>query len=101
MRLPLAEAQALPAVMAWQLCVPRAHPREVLRLSYAKVAEYQARGLVHFHAVIRLDGPDGPDSPPPGWATVPLLDTAIRQAAVQVVPASKQSPDAPPPVLLR
>ena len=37
------------------------------RLSYAKVAEYQRRGLVHFHAVIRLDGPDGPtDAPPPG-----------------------------------
>ncbi|WP_436757764.1 replication initiator [Streptosporangium sp. V21-05] len=94
--------QALPAVLARQLGVPRAHLREVLRLSYAKVAEYQARGLVHFHAVIRLDGPDGPASPPPDWATVPLLDTAIRQAAEQiVVPASKQSPDAPPPVLLR
>ncbi len=25
-------------------------------LSYAKVAEYQKRGQVHFHAVIRLDG---------------------------------------------
>ena len=35
------------------------------RLSYAKVAEYQRRGLVHFHAVIRLDGPDGPADPPP------------------------------------
>ncbi|GLW94790.1 hypothetical protein Aglo03_56060 [Actinokineospora globicatena] len=30
---------------------------DVLRVEYAKVAEYQARGLVHFHAVIRLDGP--------------------------------------------
>ncbi|WP_329081433.1 replication initiator [Streptosporangium sp. NBC_01469] len=94
--------QALPAVLARLLGVSRAHLRETLRLSYAKVAEYQARGLVHFHAVIRLDGPDGPASPPPDWATVPLLDTAIRQAASQVVvPASKQSPDAPPPVLLR
>ncbi|MEU8382099.1 replication initiator [Streptosporangium sp. NPDC048865] len=94
--------QALPAVLARLLGVRRAHLREVLRLSYAKVAEYQARGLVHFHAVIRLDGPDGPTSPPPDWATVPLLDTAIRQAAAQVVvPASKQSPEAPPPVLLR
>ena len=37
------------------------------RLSFAKVAEYQRRGVVHFHAVIRLDGPDGPtDRPRPG-----------------------------------
>ena len=39
------------------------------RLSYAKVAEYQRRGLVHFHAVIRLDGPDGPTDPPPTGLT--------------------------------
>jgi hypothetical protein len=35
----------------------------VLRLEHAKVAEFQRRGLVHFHAVIRADGRDG--SPPP------------------------------------
>ncbi|MCT9008802.1 replication initiator [Streptomyces rhizosphaerihabitans] len=50
---------------------------EVARLSYAKVAEYQRRGLVHFHAVIRLDGPDGPDSSPPSWATAPLLVDSV------------------------
>jgi hypothetical protein len=33
-----------------------------LRLSYAKVAEYQRRGVVHFHAIIRLDGPVGPST---------------------------------------
>jgi len=27
------------------------------RVSFAKVAEYQVRGVVHFHAIIRLDGP--------------------------------------------
>ena len=30
------------------------------RLSYAKVAEYQRRGVVHLQAIIRLDGPTGP-----------------------------------------
>ncbi|MGW3145653.1 replication initiator [Streptomyces sp. NPDC001177] len=50
---------------------------DVARLSYAKVAEYQRRGLIHFHAVIRFDGPYGPDSSPPGWATVPLLVDAV------------------------
>ncbi|MGY5044226.1 replication initiator [Streptomyces sp. 900105755] len=47
-------------------------------LSYAKVAEYQKRGQVHFHAVIRLDGPTGPGSTPPAWATTQLLDHAVR-----------------------
>ncbi|MEU9130705.1 replication initiator [Kitasatospora sp. NPDC048540] len=52
-------------------------------LSYAKVAEYQKRGQVHFHAVIRLDGPTGPASTPPAWATTELLDHAVRTAAVR------------------
>jgi hypothetical protein len=51
------------------------------RISYAKVAEYQKRGAVHFHAVIRLDGPHGGDSQPPAWATAELLTDAIRAAA--------------------
>ena len=51
------------------------------RLSYAKVAEYQRRGVVHFHAIIRLDGPAGPSTPPPVWATLTLLTDAIAQAA--------------------
>ena len=55
-----------------------------VRVSFAKVAEYQRRGVVHFHAVIRLDGPDGPASPPPGWATVHVLEAAIRSAAAAV-----------------
>ncbi|MER5429655.1 replication initiator [Streptomyces sp. NPDC002588] len=52
-------------------------------LSYAKVAEYQKRGQVHFHAVIRLDGPTGPGSTPPAWATVQLLNHAVRAAATR------------------
>lgn len=57
---------------------------ETVRLSYAKVAEYQRRGLVHFHAVIRLDGPEGPNSNPPGWATTALLSDVVRIAAERV-----------------
>jgi hypothetical protein len=53
------------------------------RVSFAKVAEYQKRGAVHFHAVIRLDGPHGGDSAPPAWATVELLTDAIRAAAAR------------------
>ncbi|WP_405796530.1 replication initiator protein RepSA [Streptomyces longwoodensis] len=55
--------------------------KEAARLSYGKVAEFQKRGAIHFHAIIRVDGPDGPGSTPPSWATVRLLDDAIRAAA--------------------
>ncbi|MFG2215774.1 replication initiator protein RepSA [Streptomyces sp. NPDC048685] len=52
-----------------------------LRVSYGKVAEFQKRGALHFHAVIRLDGPEGPGTPPPAWATVDLLADSIHAAA--------------------
>ncbi|AXG78977.1 replication initiator [Streptomyces paludis] len=55
--------------------------RQYARVSFAKVAEYQRRGAVHFHAVIRLDGPDGSTTPPPAWATAELLTDAITSAA--------------------
>jgi hypothetical protein len=62
--------------------------RRQVRISFAKVAEYQARGAVHFHAVIRLDGtqPDDPQAvvPPPAEFTVELLEQAIRAAAERV-----------------
>ncbi|GHE76961.1 replication initiation protein [Streptomyces vinaceus] len=54
--------------------------KDMARLSYGKVAEFQKRGAIHFHAVVRIDGPDGPDSPPPSWATTELLTAAIRSA---------------------
>ncbi|MEO3811226.1 replication initiator [Sphaerisporangium sp. B11E5] len=76
--------QALPASFARRLGITRAALRKRMRLSYAKVAEYQARGLVHFHAVIRLDGPAGPADRPPDWAAVPVLQDAIRETAASV-----------------
>jgi hypothetical protein len=69
--------------------------KEQSRVSFGKVAEYQKRGAVHFHAVIRFDGPDGPDSPPPAWATLDLLTAAIRAARKRVavdVPAAGDQP---------
>ncbi|WP_345962931.1 replication initiator protein RepSA [Streptomyces sp. BRB040] len=68
-----------------------------LRVSYGKVAEFQKRGALHFHAVIRLDGPDGPGTPPPAWATVDLLADAIHAAAAHSytsvsVPAAGDQP---------
>jgi len=66
--------------------------RDHVRLSFAKVAEYQRRGLVHFHAVVRLDGPDGPEDPPPSALDHRSLATAVRRA-VEVATLRVDRPD--------
>jgi hypothetical protein len=58
--------------------------RSQVRVAYAKVAEFQARGSVHVHAVIRLDGPDGPDTAPTGGATAQRLAGAVARTAARV-----------------
>jgi hypothetical protein len=55
--------------------------RKLVRIAYAKVAEFQARGLVHFHAIIRLDSAEDRVAPPGVDVTVEELCNAIRQAA--------------------
>ncbi|MFV2195705.1 replication initiator [Nocardiopsis sp. LOL_012] len=67
--------------------IGRSEFNDTVRVSYAKVAEFQARGLVHFHAVVRLDAkrPDTVVEHPPVWATTGLLTAAIRSAAAAVV----------------
>jgi hypothetical protein len=59
--------------------------RRLVRLSYAKVAEFQRRGAIHFHAVLRLDAATdcrcpGCLAPPPEPFTAALLEDALRQA---------------------
>ncbi|GAB2659992.1 replication initiator protein RepSA [Saccharopolyspora gloriosae] len=54
------------------------------RLSFAKVAEYQRRGAIHLHAVLRLDGPGGAHSPAPAWGSTDVLTDAIHAAHAQV-----------------
>jgi hypothetical protein len=65
--------------------------RDVLTVSFAKVAEYQRRGVVHFHAVIRFDGPYGPATTPPGWTSTDVLDQAVRHAAQAVTVTSPEA----------
>jgi hypothetical protein len=60
--------------------------RRLVRISFAKVAEYQKQGAVHFHAIIRLDaatdcGCPACVAPPPSEFTADLLEQAVRQAA--------------------
>jgi hypothetical protein len=63
--------------------------RRLIRISFAKVAEYQQRGAVHFHAIIRLDAATGCGcpacvAPPPAGFTAELLEEAVRHAAATV-----------------
>jgi hypothetical protein len=66
-----------------------AEVKRTVRVRYTKVAEFQARGAVHFHAVIRLDATppaDDPErvTPPPLPFTAELLAAAVRLAAATV-----------------
>jgi hypothetical protein len=59
-----------------------------VRLSFGKVAEMQRRGVVHYHAIIRLDGahPLDPHAviPPPAGIDVDDLTAAVTHAATTV-----------------
>ena len=60
--------------------------KDIASIQFAKVGEYQRRGVIHFHALIRLDGPKTPDgiaTPPPDASADDLADI-VRQAFAQV-----------------
>jgi hypothetical protein len=77
--------------------------RELVRLAYVKVAEGQRRGLVHFHAVFRLDAAGDPlhVAPPPARFTPELLAAAIRAAAARVEVTTPPVAAGTPGVVLR
>jgi hypothetical protein len=73
---------ALRRQLADRIGVQRPQLGEQLVVSFAKVAEFQRRGVVHFHALIRLDGP-GDGHPAPALAvTAEQLGGAIQSAAL-------------------
>ncbi len=72
---------AMSRLLAARAGVPRTEIGDFVRLSFVKVAEFQTRGLVHLHVILRLDGPDR--SAPPSWATTELLAEIVAQAAAQ------------------
>jgi hypothetical protein len=69
-------------ILAARAGVSRTAVSAIARLSFAKVAEFQIRGLVHIHAVVRIDGPDQ-GSAAPCWATSELLAEIVSQAAAR------------------
>ncbi|HUY22653.1 MAG TPA: replication initiator [Acidimicrobiales bacterium] len=56
----------------------------LVRLSYVKVVEFQRRGSVHVHAVIRLDGVEGPEQPVPPGFDAHMLGRAVAIAVGKV-----------------
>lgn len=61
--------------------IDRSALSSVTRINYLKVAEVQRRGLIHFHGILRADGPEHASSEPPHWLSPELL----RQAMAEVV----------------
>jgi hypothetical protein len=80
---------AVQRALARLVGVQEAELRQLVRVSYAKVAEFQRRGAIHFHAVLRLDAATecrcpGCLAPPPAPFTAELLENAVREAAATV-----------------
>jgi hypothetical protein len=71
----------LPRRLAWLAGVTQKLLHDQVRIRFVKVAEYQARGVVHFHAVIRLDAPGEDYQLPPARYDADLLCDAIDLAA--------------------
>lgn len=55
----------------------QAETRKMVRLSFCRVAEFQRRGVVHLHAVMRADGPDGPDGTAPPVSAEQLAQAVL------------------------
>ncbi|GIH14697.1 replication initiator [Rugosimonospora africana] len=70
-----------------------------VRVAHGKAAEFQTRGVVHFHALLRIDGVDPTDSaaavpPPAGFSSLDLED-AIYHAVTHIDLTTPTHPDQP------
>jgi hypothetical protein len=79
----------LPRQLAQLTGVTQKRLREQVRVSYVKVAEYQRRGLVHLHVVVRLDRAmpayrRDEVRPPDAQFTTDLLEQAVRVTVAAV-----------------
>jgi hypothetical protein len=74
----------LPRALARLAGITHQQLRDLASVRYVKVAEYQARGVIHYHAIIRLDAPGQDHQPPPAWLDTALLCDAITAAAAAV-----------------
>jgi hypothetical protein len=86
---------AMTRLLAARVGVPRSEISNLVRLSFVKVAEFQSRGLVHLHVILRLDGPGPRPTAPPKWATSELLAEIVSASVVQTS-LRTQRPDGEP-----
>jgi hypothetical protein len=78
------------------LGIPRWQLKDFVTVSFAKVAEFQRRGVVHFHALIRADGPgDGYPLPAVAVTGEQLLDAIHAAASTINVVTEPYRPDGP------
>jgi hypothetical protein len=67
---------------------------ELVRIEFGKVAEFQRRGVIHYHALVRIDGytPDGSYRPAPIRIDHADVRAAIITAAGQVSYTTLEAP---------
>ncbi|GGO93321.1 hypothetical protein GCM10011584_31740 [Nocardioides phosphati] len=77
---------AIKRTIAKHLGVPGSMFTEHAYVNYAKVSELQARGAIHFHAMVRLDGPKSARGyePAPDSVDAQVLARLIKEAAESV-----------------
>jgi hypothetical protein len=84
---------ALRRKVAHHLGLSETAARGLVRVQFAKVAEFQRRGIIHFHALIRLDGPPSDSETYPAPAVD--LDSQTLAGLVRAAAAAIYY-DAPP-----
>lgn len=89
--------------LAQSLGIKISEINEFFSLQFAKVAEFQERGCIHFHALIRVDGPKlkGEFAESPSAITSDVLKKAALSAAQSIKVVSLPITAADPPRLLR
>ena len=69
--------------VAYCLGLPERELKELVRLSYLKVAELQRRGVVHLHVIVRADSATDELAPP----AIPLPTSLLGEALIRAVRA--------------
>jgi hypothetical protein len=76
--------QAIRRRLARELGVRRSRLNDIARVRFVKASEFQRRGVVHFHAVIRVDGQGDPGTEPPAHCDAAMLERVVRSTVEEV-----------------
>ncbi len=84
---------ALYRELATSLGISRSRIRDHAQWSHAKVTEFQRRGVIHFHAILRLDGPATAADPYPA----PQIDLGMAELQQVIATAAAKTTRHVPP----